>query len=264
MEPTNVRLVDRVLDVLEALSRHPNGVSISELAAETNIHKSTVYRLLTTLSQRGYVIKNSGDSTYRMTLRTYRIGSCAVPSFDLLELSRQDLRLLCQCSQEAVHLAIPDGATILYLFKEVSSENVLRITSQTGARNYMYYTGLGKALMACMPDKTVEDLWSQSEIQKFTSNTITDISTLKEDLALTRTRGYAVDNEEHELGIGCIADVIRDADGKAVAAVSISTLTARMNEAFLEKNISLLHNTAANISSMLGYTHPEEKPFLIY
>ena len=167
MEQTNVRLVDRVLDVMETLARYPNGVTIATLTAETGIHKSTIYRLLTTLVNRGYVIKDQEGSTYRMTLRTYRIGSSAVPSFDLLDLSKNTLRELCQVSREAVHLAIPDGATIVYLFKEVSSENVLRISSRTGSYNYMYYTGLGKALMACMSSEEVKTIWENSEIQKF-------------------------------------------------------------------------------------------------
>ena len=134
MEQTNVRLVDRVLDVMETLARYPNGATIATLTAETGIHKSTIYRLLTTLINRGYVTKDQEDSTYRMTLRTYRIGSCAVPSFDLLDLSKNTLRELCQVSREAVHLAIPDGPTIVYLFKEVSSENVPSPWARTDSR----------------------------------------------------------------------------------------------------------------------------------
>lgn len=264
MEQTNVRLVDRVLDVMETLARYPNGVTIATLTAETGIHKSTIYRLLTTLVNRGYVIKDQEGSTYRMTLRTYRIGSSAVPSFDLLDLSKNALRELCQVSREAVHLAIPDGATIVYLFKEVSSENVLRISSRTGSYNYMYYTGLGKALMACMSSEEVKTIWENSEIQKFTPNTITDFHTLLKELEETRKRGYAVDNEEHEMGIGCIADVVRDADNRAIAAISISTLTVRMDENFLIRTIPLLHKTAQTISAMLGYVPSEEHPQLIY
>lgn len=264
MEITNVRLVDRVFDIIETLSKYPNGASITILTAETGIHKSTVYRLLTTLINRGYVVKDEENSKYRMTLRTYRIGSRAVPDFDLLSLSVDYLRDLCQTSQEAVHLAIPDGATIVYLFKEVSSENVLRIASQTGSRNYMYYTGLGKALMACMSLSEATEVWNNSEIQRFTPTTITSLPEMINELELTRKRGYAVDNEEHELGIGCIADVIRDADNKVVAAISISTLSARMDHSFMEKNVPLLHNTANKISSILGHIPSENDKTLIY
>ena len=103
-----------------------------------------------------------------------------------------------------------------------------------------------------------------SEIQKFTSNTITDFPTLLKELEVTRKRGYAVDNEEHEMGIGCIADVVRDADNRAVAAISISTLTVRMDENFLVRTIPLLHKTAQTISTMLGYVPSKEHSQLIY
>ena len=128
----------------------------------------------------------------------------------------------------------------------------------------MYYTGLGKALMACMPSEEVKNIWKNSEIQKFTPNTITDFPSLVKELEETRKRGYAVDNEEHEMGVGCIADVIRDADSKVVAAISISTLTVRMDEDFLNRTIPLLHKTAKTISSMLGYVPSEDHSQLIY
>lgn len=252
MENTNVRLVDRVFDVIETLSRYPEGTTITTLTNATGIHKSTVYRLLTTLINRGYVIKDDKTSKYQMTLRTYHIGSRAVPKFDLLTVSVDYLKELSRLSQEAVHLAIPDGASIFYLFKEVSSENVIRTSSKTGAKTYMYYTGLGKALLATMTPDEVKEIWDKSDIKQYTPSTITTYSELMNDLELTRKRGYAIDNEEHELGIACIADVVRDASNKVVAAVSISTLATRMNENFLEKNVPRLHCTTGKISAMLG------------
>ena len=229
METTNVRLVDRTFDVLEALSWYPEGTSIAVLTEKTGIHKSTIYRLLNTLINRGYIIKDDETSKYRMTLRTY------------------------QSSHEAVHLAVPDGASIVYLFKEVASENVIRIASQTGSRNYMYYTGLGKALMATMSESEVRDIWEHSEIIPYTPHTITKYSELLKELEIIRKRGYAIDDEEHESGIVCIADVIRDSSNKAVAALSISTLASRMDQDFLDKNIPLLKKTVSRISSILGY-----------
>lgn len=257
METNNVRLVDRVFDVIEALSKYPEGTSIAVLTEETKIHKSTIYRLLTTLINRGYVVKDEITSRYRMTLRTYRIGSRAVPDYDLLALSTDYLRELCLLSHEAVHLAIPDGPKIIYLFKEISSESVIRIASQTGARNYMYYTGLGKALLATMMPEEVKEIWDQSEVKRYTASTITSYPELMNELERTRKRGYAIDNEEHEAGIVCIADVIRDADNKAIAAISISTIANRLNASFLEQNVPWLKKTARKISSILGHIPPD-------
>ena len=253
METTNVRLVDRTFDVLEALSWYPEGTSIAVLTEKTGIHKSTIYRLLNTLINRGYIVKDEENSIYRMTLRTYQIGSRAVPGFDLLTLSLDYLKNLCRSSHEAVHLAIPDGSSIVYLFKEVASENVIRIASQTGSRNYMYYTGLGKALLATKSEPEVREVWEHSEIVQYTPATITKYSDLLKELELIRSRGYAIDNEEHEAGIGCIADVIRDSNNKAVAALSISTLVSRMDQAFLEENVPRLKKTVSQISSILGH-----------
>ena len=115
----------------------------------------------------------------------------------------------------------------------------------------MYYTGLGKALLATMSEKEVREIWEKSDVKKYTPTTIITYPQLLEELETTRRRGYAIDNEEHEAGIACIADVIRDVDNKAVAAVSISTLAARMDDNFLALNVPRLHKTANKISAIL-------------
>lgn len=121
----------------------------------------------------------------------------------------------------------------------------------------MYYTGLGKALMASMTDNEVKEIWKNSEIKQYTPTTITTLPKMLEELEQIRKRGYAIDNEEHEAGIVCIADVIRDVDNHAVAALSISTIATRMDEDFLRLNVPRLHKTANKISAILGYASPE-------
>ena len=113
------------------------------------------------------------------------------------------------------------------------------------------------ALMSTMSQEEVKEIWDKSEVVRYTPTTITAFPELLKELENTRNRGYAIDNEEHESGISCIADVIRDADNKVVAAISISTLAARMTPSFLEKNVPHLKKTAGKISAILGYVPPD-------
>lgn len=255
----DARLVSRTIDVLEALSEYKDGCTIKEITDNTHLNKSTVFRILNTLMHRGYVLKNTLSQQYQLSLRLYDLGNRAVPQNDLVSLARPTLENLSRTSHEAVHFAIQDGAQIFYLFKEVVSDNVVNIASSTGGHNYMYCTGLGKALLAHMTPEEVNDVWDHSKIIQYTENTITSLDRLMVELDAIRKCGYAMDRQEHEDGICCIADVIYDADSKVVAAISISTIYSRMTQDFITHNLPFLKQAAMNISHILGYPDDEEE-----
>lgn len=254
----DVRLVGRTLDIIEALSAHPDGMSIKEITDCTSLNKTTVFRILSTLMHRGYVVKASSDSQYRLSLRLYVLGKHAVPDYDLLSLAEPDLEWLSFQTHETVHLAVQDGTQIQYLSKVIGSDSVQNFSTLTGGHNYMYCTGLGKALLAQLPPEEVKSIWEQSEKIQYTDNTISSLAGLNTEISEIKKRGYAIDNEEHETGISCIADVIFNAEGQPAAAISITTISPRMTTAFFKRNVPLLHEAAAHISQMLGYASGEE------
>jgi len=249
----SVQSIDRVLDILEILSGVPGGMTLSELSAAAHLPASTTHRLVKTLIDRGYALKDPSMGKYRLSLRTFEIG-CRVSSvWDLLSAAKPYLDHLASVSQEVVHLVERDGSGIVYLYKAEPFKPLVRMASHVGLRNPMYCTGVGKSILALLPPEEVEEIWNAGEIRRFSSHTITELPAMMEELALTRARGYALDDEEHELGVRCIAAAVRNWTGSPVAAVSISAPAARMTSEIISSLLPHLFHAAEEISRMMGY-----------
>lgn len=249
----SVQSVDRVLDILELLSSSPLGMGLSDLAAASGLHVSTAHRLVNALVDRGYAMKEPASGKYRLTLRTFEIGSRVSAVWDLLSAAKPYLDELAAASQEAVHLVERDGDCVMYLYKAEPFRQLVRMSSHTGLRNPMYCTGVGKSILSWMSPEEVAKVWERSEIVAFSDKTITDLGQLQRELEVSRERGYAVDDEEHEPGVRCLAAAIRNWAGEPVAAVSISAPVARMDAAMMERMLPRLKKTALEISRMLGF-----------
>ena len=249
----SVQSVDRILDIVEALADVPLGLLLTDLAAATNLHVSTAHRLVNVLVDRGYALKEPISGKYRLTLRMFAMGSRASGVWNLLDTARPYLEELAAVSKEAVHLVERDGNSVVYLYKAEPYHQLVRMGSYTGLRNPMYCTGVGKSIMAFLPDAELEKLWKTEPITAFSENTIIDLDSMRQELAKIRQQGYAMDNEEHEYGIRCIAVAIRNWSGTPVAAVSISAPSARMDEEMINKMLPKLRVVADHISRMLGF-----------
>lgn len=249
----SVQSIDRVLDILETLSTSPFGMSLSDLAAATGLHVSTAHRLVNVLCERGYAMKEPTGGKYRLTLRTFEIGSRVSGVWNLLSAAKPFLDELASFSQEAVHLVERDGNCVVYLYKAEPFQQLVRMASHTGLRNPMYCTGVGKSILSLLSDEELKKIWETETLTTYTPYTITELDTMKQELALTRERGYAMDNEEHELGVRCIAMPVRNWAGQPVAAVSISAPAMRLDAAEIQRLLPKLRNAASQISQMLGY-----------
>ncbi len=249
----SVQSIDRVLDILETLSSTPQGMLLTELSSKVGLHVSTAHRLVNMLVDRGYAVKEQGTGKYRLTLRIFEIGSRISGVWDMLEMARPYLDDLAAQSQEAVHLVERDGSGVVYLYKAEPFRQLVRMGSRYGLRNPMYCTGVGKSILALLPAEEVERVWKAEPITAFSPNTITDLEQMHRELERIRQRGYAIDNEEHEPGVRCVAVAIRNWQGAPVAAVSISAPTARMDDAMIGKMLPKLQFTAKEISRMLGW-----------
>lgn len=251
--PGSVQSIDRVLEILETLSTAPLGMSLSDLSAATGLHISTTHRLVNVLTEHGYALKDSSSGKYRLTLRTFEIGSRVSSVWNLLSAAKPHLDELAATSQEAVHLVERDGNGIVYLYKAEPFQQLVRMASHVGLRNPMYCTGVGKSILALLPQKEAEEIWNSEEIQAFSPSTITTFPDMTKEMERIRTRGYAIDDEEHEPGVRCIAAAIRNWAGAPVAAVSISAPVTRMDEATMDRLLPKLLATVEEISRMLGY-----------
>lgn len=249
----SVQSIDRVLDILEALSAAPNGMALSELSAAVNLPGSTTHRLVKTLIDRGYALKDPSTGKYRLSLRTFEIGCRVSNVWDLLSAAKPYLDELAAFSQEVVHLVERDGAGIVYLYKAEPFKPLVRMSSHVGLRNPMYCTGVGKSILALLPPTEVEMIWKCEEIKRFSDHTITELPAMMDELARIRERGYAIDDEEHEAGVRCVAAAVRNWAGEPAAAISISAPVSRMTAEVIESLLPHLFHAADEVSRTLGY-----------
>ena len=249
-EKGGVQSVERIFQLIEQLASHPAGASLQRLAQETGLAKSTVHRLLASLVSLGYAAQEPETGRYRLTLKMFELSSGIVNSMEIMDVAKAHLERLSQRTGEAVHLVIRDARDIVYIYKTESGP--MRMSSRVGLRSPLYCTGVGKAILATLTEEEVEDVWRHSTPQKLTGRTVTDLPALRAQLNEVRACGYAIDDEENELGIRCVALAIPGPGGKADSAFSISGLAPYMTPERIRRIAALALETRADILRDLG------------
>lgn len=249
--------VERALDLLEYLSRHPGEHGVRSLSAALELSPSTVFRLLETLEQTGFVRQNAATDKYAIGIKAVQLGISALGTLDITAIAPASLRALASETGESAFLAVRDDTEIVYLLKEEGHYSI-RTTALLGSRRPLHCTGLGKAFLATMQAAEVAALLKRVGMPRLTPHTITDLGALWEELAHTRARGYATDREEIEEGLACVAAPIRDYRGETIAAVSMAGPVGRIlpHEARLGRRVAA---TALELSTALGYV-PRPRP----
>lgn len=249
---SGVQSIDRIFLIVELLSMHPKGISLTEICSATDLPKGTVSRMLAALISHGYAVQEIDTKRYRLTMRLFEIGSRVAGSANILSVARPYLEYLSNVSGEAVHLVSRVNDEVVYLYKEEASNSIVRMSSFVGLRNPMYCTGVGKSILAFLPDDEIRAIWQRTKPVRFTENTITTLSALDADIRLIRQRGYAIDDEEHEAGVRCIAAPILNFSGSPVAAISLSAPAVRLDDAEIQKYAPMVLDAASNISRYFG------------
>ena len=243
----------RVLDIFELLAQHPEGFSLSEIAAALRIPKSSAHSLIYTLLARHYLREGWHDRKYHLGPRLFEIGSGYAATSDLLTDGQEVVRATARACDETVHLAILDGAEVVYVAKEEGT-NTVRMVSAVGRRFPAYGTGVGKMLLANLPAAELDALYPPDKtLSPITAKTITDPAAFRSELALTHARGYALDYEESTPGLCCIAAPVYGQDGSMVAAISVSVPTVRFTPERQQQLRMLVLANAHNLSEILGY-----------
>lgn len=248
----SVQSVERALTILELLSEHNDGLGVTEISVKTNLHKSTVHRLLKALIAKDFVVQEEVNNLYKVSMKLYEMGSKKIVDIDILKASKPYTRDLMNKLNEIVHLVIRDNTDIIYIDK-VEADNTIRMASRVGQRSPMYCTSVGKSMLAFMDNKEVKEVWDASEIIKLTQNTIISFNEFKEELIKIRQLGYAVDNEENELGVRCIGATIFNQKGEVEGAISISGPANRIPVDRVEYIAMEVKKCADLISKDLGY-----------
>jgi len=250
--PATIQSVDRALRLLERLSENPSGKRLLQLANETRLPASTVHRALQTLFQAGYVCQDPVTGAYRLTGKLLEIASYAVAGRTLREEAIPHLRKLRDKTRESAHLVVLDGVYALTVESVISTERNL-VDSYVGERVPLHCTAVGKVLLASLPLDKLEDVLLHLELTRFTENTICTVSALRDHLKAVREMGYALDWEENEIGIRCIAAPVRNAVGEVVAAIGISGPATRIREDTRGEIINSVVEVAADLSCSIGY-----------
>ncbi|URM34562.1 IclR family transcriptional regulator [Cytobacillus firmus] len=253
MERENmVKSVSRALDIITLISLKKNGLGVTEIANQIDINKSSVYRILSTLVQYGYIEQDTETGKYKLGYKFLEISSKLLESIDLRAEARPFLQELENETNEVIHLVVYDQGEVVYIEKLEGNET-LRMHSKVGKRAPMHCTSVGKAILAHLPSSIVFDILERKGMPVHTDKTITDKDEFMKELGQVRQKGYALDLEENEYGITCVAVPIFDHLGKVIAAVSISGPTMRMTDDRLDALKSIMVKTGKDISTRLGH-----------
>jgi IclR family transcriptional regulator, KDG regulon repressor len=246
-----VKSLERAIDVIEAMSRHPGGVAVTDLARELGMPKSSAFRVLNTLRQRGYVRQDADTERYSLGPRFLHIAAAVEQETDLRAVAVPHLRALRDRTHETVHLAIPDGSKMVYLDKFESPQPV-RLASRVGQQVLLHCTALGKAYLAALPETEQLAMVRSLELERRTDRTITDRDELLQELRTGWRRGFAVDTIENEAGVRCVGAALLDRRDRPVAAISVSAPTSRFSEEEALRVGPWCADTAKTISAELG------------
>ncbi len=245
------QVVDRVIDILEVFPRLGPELGVSEISRALGLKKATAHRLLAALRRRGIVAQDPVSRRYRLGMKLWELGSMATSQVDWVDRVKPHLQHLTDQAGETTHLAVLSDGQVLYVDK-VESSRSLRMPSQVGRRLPVHCTGVGKALTAFLPDEVLRGLLLRRGMPRFTTATITDVETLQREFAEVRRRGYAIDNEEIEEGLVCIAAPVRDHTTHVVAAVSIAGPLSRLRPEAATAAARHVVETANAMSATLG------------
>ena len=248
--------IQKVLTILEAFLKHEEGeIGLNTLAELTGLNVSTIHRIASVLVENGYLSQPHQRGKYSLGPKFLQFGALTTKRIKVTEVAFPLLVRLNRVVNESTNLAILESDEAVYAqrIEPVQTGHQLQIFTQVGARVPLYCTGVGKVLLANVSEEERERYLGNNRFAKRTKNTITDHVKLQRELSAVRRRGFAIDDEEMELGVRCIAAPIRDFEGKVVAAVSVSGPSTRLSDERIQQLEPLLKSCASDISKAAGY-----------
>ncbi len=244
--------VQRALDILDIYNARISELGTTEIAEALQLAKSTASGLIHTLEVNGYLEQNPENRKYRLGFKLAERAGLFLNQYDLRQVAAPYLHRLRDECNESVNLALRRGPDMVYI-ERMHGTSMLGFRSEIGKRERVHSTALGKAFLAFQSEREIRDFVAGHVFEPLTQHTITNTDQFLAELECTRQRGYAIDDEENELGGRCVAAAILDYDGRPAAAVSISVPFQRMPDARLSELGEMVRRTAAQISHRLGF-----------
>ncbi|MFF9909304.1 IclR family transcriptional regulator [Streptomyces sp. NPDC013457] len=248
-----VPAVGRALDILELFLTGDETLSAPDVVRRLGLPRTTVHELLTTLAARSYLVPVPDQpGRYRLGVRTYQLGSRYAEQLDLAAEGRQVACEVASICDETVHVALLEDTDVIYVAK-VDSTHAVRMVSAAGRRLPAHCTAVGKMLLASLPPAELESRIDGRELVAMTPNSITGHDALRSALAEIRERGVAVEHQESNPDVSCVAAPVRDSSGRVVAALSVSVPVIRWSEGRERELAALAAKGAADLSVRLGH-----------
>lgn len=250
-DPSQVQSLTRALSLMNALAESADGMSLGDVAQVVGLAPSTAHRLLTTLQGQRFVRFVPGEGVWQVGVQAFIVGQAFRRARDVLALARPVMRRLMEDSGETVNLYIEEGGEVVCM-GQVECRQLMRAISRPGGRVKMHCSGVGKAMLARLPDAEVTRILQLHGLPRMTEKTLDTPRKLRDDLAGIRQRGFAIDDEEHAVGLRCVAAAILDEEGRPVAALSLSGPLARIGDAALYASGALVARAAETVTEQFG------------
>lgn len=251
--------VERALAMLEAVAQEPEGLSNAEISRKLQIPKSSASYILRTLEKRGYLSRDTDSGRYRVGLKVLSLSRGALSGIDVREVALPIMRHLMEKTNLTCHLAILDGPEAVYIEK-VEPQGFIRMDTWVGRRMRVHATSVGKALVAHIPQEQLEKILSKIGMEKRTPKTITSVPRLLKELEKVRAQGYAVDDEENNLGARCLGAPVFNQQGTIEASLGLSGPINQVNAQTMPRIVESLKDAARHVSMQLGY-RPSQRRF---
>ncbi|HEY1058615.1 MAG TPA: IclR family transcriptional regulator [Limnobacter sp.] len=245
---TSIQVIERMMQLLDALAGHPDPVALKDLARETKLHPSTAHRILNDLVACR-LVDRTDPGLYRLGMRLLELGNLVKARLNVREAAMDLMRKLHRMTGQTVNLSVRQGDEIVYVDRAYSERSGMQVVRAIGGRAPLHLTSTGKLFLATDTPESLKAYAERTSLRGTTINSITNAEALEKELNLVRAEGFARDNEELEMGVRCMAAGIYDDSSKLIAGLSISAPADRIQEDWLKE----LQYTAQRISASLGW-----------
>jgi IclR family acetate operon transcriptional repressor len=250
----SVQAIDRALATLAVIAES-DGLTLTELAQQAGLAPSTAHRILASLEAHRFVAHDSERGLWVIGVGAFEVGTSFVRNRQLAGIGRLTMHEMMEETGETINLGVEDDGEVIFI-SQIESHGALRAYFRAGSRADMHASGVGKALLAQMPDERIRAILHRRGLTRFTDHTLTTAADLFRDLAEARQRGFAVDNEERTLGMRCVAAAIFNEYGEAIAGVSLSGPTVRVTPERAGELGPFVKRAAAKITASIGGRAP--------
>jgi DNA-binding IclR family transcriptional regulator len=250
--------VERALAMLEAVAQDSDGLSNADISRKLQIPKSSASYILRTLEKRGYLNRDAETGKYRVGLKILSLSRGALSGIDVREVALPIMRHLMEKTNLTCHLAILDGSDAVYIEK-VEPHGFIKMDTWVGRRMRVHATSVGKALVAYISPERLENILTETGMEKRTAKTIITLPRLLKSLEKVREQGYAVDDEENNIGARCLGAPIFNQNGEIEASLGLSGTINQVNSQTMPRIVEHLKDAARHISMQLGYRAPHRR-----